>query len=190
MSFVLRSHYFREDKVGRVSRRTVGKEQLITAGILSNPQRAAEKSFVIVLTRNRTADTGEHALNQYHSRPQKAQNSSGQPKPSTDHIPYGTVWCEHHHAPSCLFLVNSTPGAEAAVLLRRPNTGGGETTVDADGCRAEALPWKTREVESNTLTVKHLHPATNYMVSVGYPRSPKNTKYLLLLPPQKQSILL
>eukprot|EP00752_Nemacystus_decipiens_P005219 g4738.t1 len=60
----------------------------------------------------------------------------------------------------------STPGA-AAELLRRPNTGGGETTVDADGCRAEVLPWKIREVESNTLTLKHLHPATNYMVRVS-----------------------
>ena len=71
-----------------------------------------------------------------------------------------------HHA-LCLFLIDSTPGAEAATLLRRPNTGGGETAVDADGCRAEVLPWKTREVQSNTLTLKHLHPATNYMVRVG-----------------------
>lgn len=52
----------------------------------------------------------------------------------------------------------------SAVLLRRPNTGGGETTVNADGCRAEVLPWKTLEVESNSIRLKHLHPATNYVV--------------------------
>lgn len=68
--------------------------------------------------------------------------------------------------PVRILLADSTP---AAALLRRPNTGGGETTVQADGCRAEVLPWKTREVESNTLTLSHLHPATNYMVRAGHP---------------------
>ncbi|CAM9168361.1 unnamed protein product [Ectocarpus fasciculatus] len=52
-------------------------------------------------------------------------------------------------------------GTASASSLRRPNTGGGETTAD------EALPWKSHEVETFPLRLKHLHPATNYMVRVS-----------------------
>ncbi|CAM9448001.1 unnamed protein product [Ectocarpus sp. 12 AP-2014] len=52
-------------------------------------------------------------------------------------------------------------GAASASSLRRPNTGGGETTAD------EALPWKRREVETVPLRLKHLYPATNYIVRVS-----------------------
>ncbi|CAM9573263.1 unnamed protein product [Pylaiella littoralis] len=66
-------------------------------------------------------------------------------------------------------LLLSISGALRAegLLNQRPNTRGGETNVDADGCPAQALPWETREVESNVLKLKRLHPATNYMVRVS-----------------------
>ncbi|CAM9236775.1 unnamed protein product [Scytosiphon promiscuus] len=60
-----------------------------------------------------------------------------------------------------------TAAAVAASQSRRPNTRGGETTVDADGCCAEAIPWKAREVDKFPLELKHLHPATNYVVRVS-----------------------
>lgn len=66
---------------------------------------------------------------------------------------------------TCMHRLFSAGVLGAGGLLDpRPSTRGGETDVDADGCLAHSLPWETREVESNTLTLKRLLPATNYMV--------------------------
>lgn len=53
--------------------------------------------------------------------------------------------------------------AVGAALRRRPNTGGGETAVDAQG-HADPPPWKSREVENYPMKLTGLHPAMNYMV--------------------------
>lgn len=72
----------------------------------------------------------------------------------------------HDKGAPLLLSISGVLHAEG-LLNQRPNTRGGETNVDADGCPAQALPWETREVESNVLKLKRLHPATNYMVKRG-----------------------
>ena len=125
-----------------------------------------------MIKRHKTAENeGQADQNDAYSRKNvepktNSINLAGLPSNRQPSVGHDHAGRKRHHAP-CLFFMDSTPGAAASGLPRRPNTGGGETTVDADGCRTEVLPWKTREVESNTLMLKHLHPATNYMVSVG-----------------------